>query len=173
MLLGLALLNIDFSAGFSCNLGDALTLLSAFLYACHIVVIGIFSREHDPIALTVIQLVFSAVLSLIFVFFTGTFTFSLPLPGLMNGLYLGVFCTFIAFLVQNVAQKHTSSTHAAIILSLESVFGSSLSILLLGDAFTFPMIIGCLVIFCGIITAETKWSFLKIRQQNPEKITEQ
>ncbi|MBC3889822.1 EamA family transporter [Acetobacterium paludosum] len=172
MITGLALLTIDFSVGFSFNIGDALTLLCAFLYACHIVVVGMFSKQHDPIALTVIQLAFAAIISLIYVFWSGEFTIVIPVPGLLNGIYLGVFCTFLAFLVQNLAQKHTSSTHAAIFLSLESVFGSTLSILLLGDQFTFTMLLGCIIIFLGIITAETKWSFLKIKQNNPEKITE-
>jgi len=172
MLIGLALLTIDFSIGFSYNPGDALTLLCAFLFACHIVAVGIFSKNHDPIALTVIQLGFSAVISLVYVILSGEFTISVPVPGLLSGIYLGVFCTFLAFLGQNMAQKHTSSTHAAIFLSLESVFGSTLSIFLLGDKFTFTMFLGCLIIFLGIITAETKWSFLKIKQNNPEKITE-
>ena len=76
-----------------------------------------------------------------------------------------------------MAQKYTNSTHAAIILSLEAVFGSLLSILILGDNFTSLMFLGCLIIFLGILTAETKWSFLKplfhkTKPENPEKITE-
>ena len=76
-------------------------------------------------------------------------------------MYLGLFSTFLAFLLQTVAQKYTSSTHAAILMSLESVFGSIFSIILLGDRFTLMMAIGCVVIFLGVITAETKWSFLR------------
>ncbi|WP_026393130.1 DMT family transporter [Acetobacterium malicum] len=177
MLLGLALLTIDFSVGFSFNPGDALTVLCAFLYACHIVVVGIYSKQHDPIALTVIQLGFAAAVSLTYVFISGEFTLAIPVPGLLNGLYLGIFCTFLAFLGQTVAQRYTNSTHAAIILSLEAVFGSLLSILILGDNFTSLMFLGCLIIFMGILTAETKWSFLKplflkTKPENPEKITE-
>ncbi|MBU4541697.1 MAG: DMT family transporter [Firmicutes bacterium] len=177
MLLGLALLTMDFSAGFSFNLGDGLTLLCAFLYACHIVVVGIYSKQHDPIALTVIQLAFAAIVSLAYVLIFGEFTLAIPLPGLLNGLYLGMFCTFLAFLGQTVAQKYTNATHAAIILSLEAVFGSLLAIIILGDNFTFTMFLGCLVIFLGILTAETKWAFLqaiflKAKPENPEKLPE-
>lgn len=172
MMLGLALLTNDFSTGFIFQIGDSLTLLCALLYAFHIVVVGIFSKEHDPIALTVIQLVFAAVISLTYVIFSGEITFDIPIAGLANGIYLGVFCTFLAFLGQTVAQKYTSSTHAAIILSLEAVFGSILSIIILGDNFTSMMFLGCFVIFMGILTAETKWSFLKSRENKSEKITE-
>ncbi len=171
MLLGLTLLTFDFSVGFLFNAGDILTLLCAFLFACHIVTVGIYSKKHDPIALTVIQLSFAAIASLVYVFVAGEVTLEIPIPGLLNGVYLGVFCTFLAFLGQTVAQKYTNSTHAAIIMSLESVFGSLLAIIMLGDHFTVIMFLGCLIIFLGIITAETKWSFLKSKQKNPEKIS--
>lgn len=161
MLIGLALLTIDFSTGFTFNIGDILTIICAFLFACHIVVIGIYSKEHDPVVLTVIQLFFAAVLSLIFVLVLGEFSLDIPISGFVNVLYLGLFCTFFAFLFQTIAQKYTSSTHAAIILSLESVFGSILSVMMLGENFTIPMLVGCVIIFIGIFTAETKWSFLK------------
>ncbi len=169
MFLGLVLLTLDFTSGFSFSPGDALTLFCAFLFACHIVSIGIFAGKHDPIALTVIQLSVAAILSLVYVIFSGdilNFTFSQT--GLLNAAYLGVFCTFLAFLGQTMAQKYTTATHTAIILSLESVFGSFLSILILNEHFTFLMFIGCLVIFIGILTAETKWAFL--RKKNPPLI---
>ena len=162
MFLGLALLTIDFRSGFTFNPGDALTLLCAFLFACHIVSIDLFAGKHDTIALTIIQLSVAAILSLTYVVLSDEIlSFSFSLTGVLNAAYLGVFCTFLAFLGQTTAQKHTTSTHAAIILSLESVFGSFLSILILNENFTFMMLIGCLIIFLGILTAETKWSFLK------------
>ena len=122
---------------------------------------GVFSKDHDPIALTVIQLGFTALASLIYVIFSGELTTAITPSGWLNAVYLGLFSTFLAFLLQTVAQKYTSSTHAAILMSLESVFGSIFSIILLGDRFTLMMAIGCVVIFLGVITAETKWSFLR------------
>ncbi|MDO4288381.1 MAG: DMT family transporter [Eubacterium sp.] len=161
MLLGITLLTTDFSTGFAFGSGDTLTLLCAFLFACHIVSVGVFSKDHDPIALTIIQLGFTALLSLIYVAVSGELTVSISPAGWMNTVYLGLFSTFLAFLLQTVCQKYTSSTHAAILMSLESVFGSLFSIILLGDRFTAVMLVGCIVIFLGVITAETKWSFLK------------
>ncbi|WKY43099.1 DMT family transporter [Eubacteriaceae bacterium ES2] len=167
MLAGIALLTSNPTAGSGISPGDILTLICAFLYACQIVSIDHYSKDHDPIALTVIQLAVAAVLSLVFVVFSGQFTFSIAPAGLMNALYLGLFCTFLAFLGQTVAQKYTSSTHAAIIMSLESVFGTLLSILILQESFTLMMLVGCLVIFMGIITAETKWEFLRKKADLP------
>jgi len=77
--------------------------------------------------------------------------------------YLAIFSTMIAFFIQNVAQKYTPPTHAAIILCLESVIGSILSVIMLNEIFTSKMILGCLTIFIAIITTETKWNFLKTK----------
>ena len=93
---------------------------------------------------------------------------SLSKNGIIPVLYLAIFSTLIAFLIQNVAQKYTTSTHTAIILSLEAVFGSILSSLLLGESFTYKMLIGCTIILIAIITAETKLEFLKV---NKEKLS--
>lgn len=167
MLIGIALLTTDFGAGFSFSTGDVLTLICAVLFACHIVSVGILTKKHDPLALTVIQLAFTAVFSLLSTLVLGDFSLDLPSESIFSTLYLGVFCSFLCFLLQTVSQKYTTSTHAAIIMSMESVFGSIFSIIFLGDRFTPMMIVGCLIIFFGIITAETKWSFLKKDQTAP------
>ncbi len=88
-----------------------------------------------------------------------------PLPQFETKLilpiaYMVIFSTTLCFIIQNVAQKYTSSTHAAIILSLECLFGSLFSVLIFGDKFTFSMIVGCIFIFIAIITTETKLSFI-------------
>ncbi|NMA86230.1 MAG: DMT family transporter, partial [Tissierellia bacterium] len=85
-------------------------------------------------------------------------------------LYVAIFSTLIAFLIQTVAQKYTSSTHTAIILSLESVFGGVLSLIFLKEPFTIRFLIGCITIFLSIITTETKWSFLKRSNGNLSKL---
>ncbi|MEW8974159.1 MAG: DMT family transporter [Tissierellaceae bacterium] len=146
----------------SINLGDKLTLICAVFFALHIISIGIHSKNHDPIILSIIQFGVVAILSLLtglifkVEFVPMTREISMPI------LYLAIVNTIIAFGIQNIAQKYTTSTHAAIILSLESVFGSFFSILLLGEKFTIRLFLGCVIIFLAVITAETKWSFLNI-----------
>lgn len=157
--IGIGLLTLN--EGISINKGDSLTLLCAFLFACHIISIGVFAKKHDPILLTVIQFTVAAVLSLIFAPIFEPIPNSLTTKGFMAIIYLGVFSTLIAFLIQNIAQKYTTETHTAIILCLESVFGTLLAVIFLGEEFTLQMVIGCVIIFNAIITAETKWKFLR------------
>ncbi|GAA0726272.1 DMT family transporter [Clostridium malenominatum] len=145
------------------NLGDGLTLACALFFACHIVAIGYYAEKHDPIVLTFVQFLVAFILSLISIFSFNEIPSTISKEGLFPIIYLGVFSTFIAFLIQNVAQKYTTPTRAAIILCLEAVFGSLLSCFLLGEDFTYKMFIGCIVIFLAIVTAETKWEFIKFK----------
>ena len=157
--IGIGMLTLD--GGIRIGLGDGLTLLCAVFFAAHIVSVGFFTEKVDAISLVIIQLGAAAVFSIIAALIYE------PLPKALNSDtifaigYLAIFSTMIAFIIQNVAQKYTTSTHAAIILCLESVFGSILSVLMLNEIFTSKMIIGCLTIFIAIITTETKWDFLK------------
>ncbi|SHE91558.1 DMT family transporter [Alkalibacter saccharofermentans] len=161
MFAGIAFLTLDFQNSMFLNKGDVLTLICAFFFACHILSIGFFSKFYDPIKLTIIQFATTFLMSALWRLSTGEQAFSMPTSYLTDVVFLGVFSTFLAFLLQNTAQKHTSSTHAAVLLSLESFFGSFMAILLLGDAFSPKMILGCAIIFIAIITAETKWQFIK------------
>ncbi|HAE61408.1 MAG TPA: EamA family transporter [Eubacteriaceae bacterium] len=162
MFLGIAFLTLDFENAIFLNKGDLLTLICAFFFACHILAIGFSSKNHDPVKLTFIQFATTFILSVLWKLTTGEQAFLLPLDYFADILFLGIFSTFLAFILQNTAQKYTSSTHAAVLLSLESFFGSIMAIFFLGDAFSLKMILGCAIIFMAVITAETKWEFVKL-----------
>lgn len=152
---------LSFEGSLKMGLGDGLTLICAFFYACHIVAIGYFAKGHDPILLTIYQFMTAAILALIFAIAFEEPIETMSKVAVLSILYLAVFSTLVGFLIQNIAQKYTSSTHAAIILSMESVFGSIFSILMLKESFTLKIFIGCIAILISIITTETKWNFLR------------
>jgi drug/metabolite transporter (DMT)-like permease len=156
--IGIALLTLQGSLAL--NLGDSLTLVCAIFFACHIVSVGYFASDTDPIILSIVQMGFAAILSLICAAIFESMPREISKNAFVGIIYLVVFSTMVAFLIQNVAQKYTSSTHAAVILCLESVFGSILGVIILGDNFTGRMIIGCVLIFIAILISETKLSFL-------------
>ncbi len=79
-------------------------------------------------------------------------------------MYLGAMGTTVTFLLQNVAQKYTNATKAAIILSTEAVFGTLASVIFLGEVLNIKMILGCFIIFTGILIAETKLSFINSKK---------
>lgn len=155
--IGILSLNKNLTMGY----GDFLTLLCAILFAFHISSTGYFAKKSDPSVLSVVQLGTAGFLSLIFaILFEGT-NFVIQSQTIVPILYLAVFSTMLAFLIQTIAQRYTSSTHAAIILSLEAVFGSILAIIFLNEALTIRFFIGCIAILVSVVTSETKWQFLR------------
>jgi drug/metabolite transporter (DMT)-like permease len=158
--IGILSLNDDLTMGY----GDILTLLCAVMFALHISSTGYFAKELDPYVITIVQFLVASILSLIFaLLFEGT-NIKLGSNTIFPILYLAIFSTMTAFLIQTVAQKYTSSTHAAIILSLEAVFGSTFSIIFLKEPLTIRFFIGCVAILMSVITSETKWEFLKTKE---------
>ena len=159
--IGIGMLTLDFKNDIFMNTGDVYTLICAVFFAGHIAITGFFAQDKNPFVINTLQLIFSAVFFLIAAILIDGVTLNFSQGGLLGVSYLGIFSTMICFSLQTFAQKYTLSTHAAIILSLESVFGSILGVLLLSEVFTPIMVVGCLIIFIGIITAETDWKFLK------------
>jgi drug/metabolite transporter (DMT)-like permease len=155
---GIAFLSLDSKLVF--GKGDSLSLLCAFLFACHISSTGFFSKKVDTTLLSFTQMYFAALFSLIGFFFTEKLPEHVSSTGIFSILYIIIFTTMVGFFIQTKAQKHTSPTKAAIILSTEALFGSIFSVIILKEILTFKMIIGGLSIFLAIITAETKWQFL-------------
>ena len=154
--LGLALISLE--GDLSVNIGDLLTLLCGFFFAFHIVFIDRYTADHDPIVLTVIQMVMAALLSWAAApVLEGALDFGVIDKSMMTGLlYLGIFSTMLCFLLQNVGQKHLSPNTSSIILSFESVFGLLFSILFLGDMVTTKLITGCVLMFASVILSEYK-----------------
>lgn len=172
-IVGIGILSLD--SNFNINIGDALTLICAIGFAMHIFITGEYSKKCNPIALTTIQLTTAFVLSLLLLIFTKETNIKLNYNGVYSTLYLAVFSTTIAFLLQTVCQTKATQNETAIILSTESIFGTIFSAIILREVITLKMFIGCVLIFLAIIMAETKLSFLKKYKSEKEalEITEE
>lgn len=155
---GIYLLTATGPGGF--NKGDLITVFSSFLYALHIATIGYLVKKMDPIILTFLQSIVAGVIGLVVSLIMEPFPTEFPMAGVLGVLYLTVFCTIIAYGLQILGQKYVSEMKTSIILSLEAVFGTILSVIFLGDLFTVTMFIGTVVIFIGILVSETKLGFL-------------
>ena len=159
---------ISLTDGFSLSIGIPLTLLCSLAYAFQVVLTDKYTKEYDPINLTVIIIIFNFLLA-----FAASAIFAVTrndLPafswqGLGSILYLGVVCTFIAYIGQNVGQKYTTAVKAAIIMSLEAVFGTALSVAIYGEVLTGQMALGCVIVFFAIIISETKLEFLQANKK--------
>lgn len=162
MIIGIFFLTMNPKEGFSINYYDGITLIGSVFWAFHVFFVGHFSKVEDPIILCMMQMFFAGVFAFIFLVFNGEIsTFNITGNTIPTLLYLGVIASAVTFLIQNVAQKYTSPTHAGILMSMESVFGTILGIIFLNEVFTMQMLVGAVIIFTALILAETKFEFLK------------
>ena len=145
-------------ASFKPELGDALTFICAIIFAAHVVALGVFAPRQDPVILTILQMAFTGVGSLVLALFFEPVSGMFSHPPLIWGaiLYAVLFCTIGAFLTQTTAQRFTLPTHAALILSTEAVFAGIFSFLFWSESFTMQKLAGALLIFAGIALTELK-----------------
>lgn len=148
-LVGVGILSLN--QNLSLGLGDGLTLICAVGFAFQIFLTSEFVKIYRATALNFIQMFTAFVLSVISLFVFGETTFAVTLEGWGSVLYLGVISTTLCYLLQTASQKYIDETKAAIILSMESVFGTLFSILILQERVTPRMIVGCIVILVAVI----------------------
>ena len=160
-LAGLGFVSLD--GDLSVMPGDWLTLVGGVFFALHIAFVARFNSDKDAVTLTLVQFFTAGVIcgagSLCF----ETLPSSVPPAAWTEIIYLAVCGTAVAMLLQNVGQKYVSSSSAAIILSLEALFGVLFSVIFGYENLSVKLVIGFALIFFAIITSETKWKFVRGR----------
>lgn len=147
---------ISFDGSLTMSFGDAMSLIDSIFYALQIVLIAKFAFKVDMFALTIWQFATVAVLSLICgVLFEQAPDFAtLPTQTVWAIVYLGIPCSALALLLQNIAQANIPPASASLLLSLESVFGAAFSVAFGAEELTVRLIIGFVVVFAAIMVSE-------------------
>lgn len=144
---GLGVLSIT---GLSIGTGELFVLISAFLFAAHILLLSRWSKDFDAYTLTFVQLATCAVVS--------------GVPASINGfvappdtqvwsvvVFTAVFATFFAFVIQTWAQARISATKVAVILTMEVVFAALFSVALGAEPLTLRILIGGSMVLVAMI----------------------
>ena len=137
--------------------GEAWTLLCAALFAVQIMVVDRFAHDVDVVCFSMVQLFVSALCALPFVFLPSELAranWSHFVRGLPALFYVGVLSSGIAYTLQNLGQAKTPPALAAIIMSMESVFGALFGWLLLGDKMSPCQMFGCALVLLAVILAQ-------------------
>jgi drug/metabolite transporter (DMT)-like permease len=149
---GLAVLSLQ---GFAVGPGEALTLLSAVLYAGHIVALGRWSTAQAAVGLATVQ---AGVITLV----TGVAAvpggLTLPADGSQwaSLLYMALIAGAGALWAQTWAQAHLTATRAAIVMALEPVFAAFVAVLLGGETLTRRMLVGGAMVVAAMYLVELK-----------------
>jgi drug/metabolite transporter (DMT)-like permease len=149
---GLYLLSI--TETFTFAPGDLWELFGAFFWAAHIIILNYISPKVNAIVLACIQYIVVSVLSLFVALFTESLTLACLYKVFIPILYLGIFSVGIAYTLQVVAQRFAPPTHAAIILSLETVFAALSGWIMLGEILSPRDLAGCALMLSGMIAAQ-------------------
>jgi drug/metabolite transporter (DMT)-like permease len=130
-IIGLYLLSV--TGSFSISRGDLLEIIAAIFWASHILVIDYFTKKIDALKLSFIQFATCSILSLAFALVFEKITIASLSQALIPIIYGGIFSVGVAYTLQVVGQKHAKPSHAAIVLSMETVFASIGGILILNE----------------------------------------
>jgi drug/metabolite transporter (DMT)-like permease len=162
-------LNFDF------NYGDFLTFLCAICWAFQIIAIDRFTMTEDAPLLAILQL-----------FFVGAASMGLWLtvdagkPLEINGTAIGIILftavlgSALAFGGQTIAQKHTTPTHTALILTAEPVFAVIFAMIIpnaegITEMPSLSKVVGCLLILAGMLVSELKLGAKKSKDETAER----
>ena len=134
---------------------DSLLFIAAFCFAVHIIVVDIFMKQfYSPFTFGFIQYVIVFLLSMILAFNLETPTFENIKVEWFEIIYTGVLSAGVGYTLQIIAQSKASPAPAAIILSMESVFGALAAWILINQVLDTNKILGCLAIFIGVIIVQ-------------------
>lgn len=162
--IGLYLLSVNES--FFISRGDFLEIVGSFFWAAHILLIDHFTKKVDAVKLSFIQFATCSLLSMIIALLTEDITIYGLTKAIVPLLYGGICSVGIAYTLQAVGQKHAKPSHAAIILSFESVFACIGGILLLNESLNLRGFLGCSLMLCGMLLSQLKVSIRNSNKSN-------
>jgi len=134
--------------------GDGWVLGSAVVWALHVIAIGRIAPGRDPLRLALVQFIVCAMLSVPASLLLEPGSWAGLLLAAPAVLYTGILSIGLGYTGQVVAQRHTTPAHAAIILSLESLFAALFGWLILGEALSPPQLVGCGLMLAGMLLAQ-------------------
>lgn len=142
----------DFSTPLST--GDLYMIVSAFVFSLHILAIGRFVLEVNPIELALGQFLFGSIMASVGMVILEYPSWAGFKAALIPLLWAGLISNGIAYTLQMVGQRGMNETVASLILSLESVIAVVAGWLILNQRLTTSEFIGCVIMLVAIVLAQ-------------------
>lgn len=163
---GLYLLSV--TEQFTIDKGDFLVLLSAFMWAAHVLWISWLSPRMNPLILASSQFAICSVFSLATAYALEPIVLSSILAATAPILYGGLCSVGIAYTLQVVAQRDAHPAHASILLSMEGAFAVLGGWLLLNETLSLRGVMGCALMLSGMLLSQL-WEHTRISKRNQSK----
>lgn len=170
--IGIALLTLkdDFSINLGNLKGDLLCILCAVAYAIDLLLTekAVSHKEVDAYQLGVFQLGVTGLCNLILAIIVETPHFPTTANVWGAVIFLSIFCTGVAFVVQPVAQQYTSASHVGVIFALEPVFAGIVAFALAGEVLSPKSYFGAVLMIASLFIMEIDFSRIFSRKKKQE-----
>jgi drug/metabolite transporter (DMT)-like permease len=151
---GVGLLSYD---GSPPNLGDAWTLGTAVAYALYMIRLERFARLFPIFRLVAVQLWGVVALSVVWVALDSTSGMVVEGMPWAELIYLAVFGTVVTVCLATLGQRYVGAETAAVVFSLEPVWGAGFAYLLLGEVLHLRGLVGGALVVLAMVALEV-WS---------------
>ena len=170
--IGIALLTLgdDFSINMEHLKGDLLCLMCAVAYAADLLLTekAVSHEEVDAYNLGVFQLGVTGALNLIMALIVETPQAPQTMEVWSAVIFLSVFCTGVAFVLQPVAHQYTTASHVGVIFTLEPVFAAVVAYFFAGEILSFKAYLGAALMLASIFIMEIDFKTLKKKKKAEE-----
>lgn len=143
------------------NIGDLLTLCCGIFYGLQIIMMEQYAGKCDALSISTVQFAAAALVCWVGALLFEAPPHAVPMSAWVNIAYLSVMCTAVCFFLQAWGMKYTPSSTTAVIMTLESVFGTLISVIFYHEQITAKLVLGFVLIFFSVLISETGGSFLK------------
>lgn len=145
---------LSIKGGLNINRGDLIVILSALVFAIHILLLTKYSTNTNAVLVSLVQFAVCGVISLAGALVLEDMSMEAILKSQVTILYVGILSSGVGFTIQLMALKDLEPVVASMICSLESVFGALFGWLILSQEMTEREIFGAIVIFLATIFAQ-------------------
>lgn len=145
---------LSIKGGLNINRGDLIVILSALVFAIHILLLTKYSTNTNAVLVSLVQFAVCGVISLVGALVLEDISMEAILKSQATILYVGILSSGVGFTIQLMALKDLEPVVASMICSLESVFGALFGWLILSQEMTEREIFGAIIIFLATIFAQ-------------------
>lgn len=145
---------LSIKGGLNINRGDLIVILSALVFAIHILLLTKYSTNTNAVLVSLVQFAVCGVISLVGALVLEDISMEAILKSQVTILYVGILSSGVGFTIQLMALKDLEPVVASMICSLESVFGALFGWLILSQEMSEREIFGAIVIFFATIFAQ-------------------
>lgn len=145
---------VTFNSTFNFNKGDFYCFIDACAYATYILYNGKKTKDLNTKTLVTIQYTLVSIFTLAYTISTQSFTMPSSFNIWFVLIILGIFCTFLAFYLQLLAQKNLSPHYSSRLLTLIPIFSVLFDMIYLHELISLSVFMGGALIISSTLLDE-------------------